>query len=305
MKTALVTGAAGFLGRNTVSALKRDGYAVYGLGHAAMEGEVIRDLEINKWIEADITLKALNGLNWKFDLIVHCAGSSSVGFSIVHPMDDFNKTVNTTVALLEYMRLKNRDARLIYPSSAAVYGLKEDQPLREDAPLNPVSPYGYHKKITEELCESYAKNFTLKITVVRFFSLYGNGLKKQLLWEACNKFMDNEQSILFFGSGEETRDWLHIRDAVELICAVSRTTDGVAVLNGGSGKRVTVKEILEFMNSEFGRGQELLFNGEVRAGDPRFYRADISRANSLGWEPTVDWHEGVRDYVRWFRSGAL
>ena len=140
-QAALVTGAAGFLGKNTALELQRNGFFVAGMGHGEWSTCAFSKYGISEWTEADITLENLRGLQRKFDLIVHCAGSGSVGHSLVHPMDDFNRTVNSTLAVLEYMRAFNKGARLIYPSSAAVYGMKEDRPIREDERLCPFSPY--------------------------------------------------------------------------------------------------------------------------------------------------------------------
>jgi len=302
MRAALVTGAAGFLGRNSALELSRNGFEVTGMGHAAWSAETFRDFGMHTWMEGDVTLENLKKPQKKYDLIVHCAGSGTVGYSIAHPMEDFNSTVSSTLAVLEYMRLHNKNARIIYPSSAAVYGMKEDQSLKEDEPLSPVSPYGFHKKISEELCESYAKNFQLRISIIRFFSLYGNGLKKQLLWDACNTFAGRGKKNIFSGSGQETRDWLHINDAVRLILAISGKPAEFEIVNGGSGKRVTVREVLEFMSAEFGFHQDVFFNNKTRAGDPIFYRADNTRARARGWNPSVDWQQGVRDYVYWFKE---
>jgi UDP-glucose 4-epimerase len=302
MKAALVIGAAGFLGRNTAVALHAHRYAVSGIGHPFAPGESPRNFGVDDWVAADVTLDSLSAMRGEFDLIVHCAGSGSVGYSITHPKEDFDKTVNTTLAVLEYMRLHNREARLIYPSSAAVYGMKPDRPIQENEPLSPVSPYGYHKKISEELCESYAKKYQLRISIIRFFSLYGNGLKKQLFWDACNTFAGRGGKNIFSGSGQETRDWLHINDAVRLILAISGKPAEFEIVNGGSGKRVTVREVLEFMSAEFGFHQDVFFNNKTRAGDPIFYRADNTRARARGWNPSVDWQQGVRDYVYWFKE---
>ncbi len=303
-RTALITGAAGFLGRNTARELKQNGFVVTGVGHGSVEEDSANAIGLDVWTEADITVDTLVGLQGKFDLIVHCAGSGSVGYSVSHPMEDFNRTVNTTLAVLEYVRLFNKDAVLVYPSSAAVYGVKNDRPLQEDELLSPVSPYGFHKKIAEELCKSYSDNFALKVSIIRFFSLYGEGLKKQLLWEACEKFSRNEKELMFFGSGEETRDWLSVLDAARLILLLSETSDRFTIINGGSGEAITVRDILEYVSNEYGTHLPIRFNGIIKVGDPKYYRADTTRAESLGWKPSVGWKQGVRDYVLWHQRAG-
>ena len=302
MKAALVIGAAGFLGRNTAVALHSHRYAVSGIGHPFKPGESPRNFGVDDWMEADVTLDSLSAMRGEFDLIVHCAGSGSVGYSITHPKEDFDKTVNTTLAVLEYMRLRNRDARLIYPSSAAVYGMKPDRPIHEDDPLSPVSPYGFHKKIAEQLCESYWRAYNLRISIIRFFSLYGNGLKKQLLWEACSRFSENDKGAMFFGTGEETRDWLHVTDASNLIEIMAESSKEFDIVNGGSGQRATVREVLGVMHKEDGFRHDISFNGKSRTGDPKFYWADTNRACALGWHPSISWQEGVKAYVGWVKG---
>ena len=302
MKTVLVTGAYGFLGRNIAAAFKSMGWRVLAVGHGEWSSDEYRGFGINQWVRSDITLEALNLFPGDIDLIVHCAGSGSVGYSLQQPMDDFQKTVDSTLAVLEYMRLHQPAAKLVYPSSAAVYGQQDNRPIREDEPLTPVSPYGCHKKIAEELCASYAGSFGLNITIVRFFSIYGEGLRKQLLWDACARLASETGKLEFFGTGEETRDWLHISDAVSLIALLARTGDSFVIINGAGGVKVTIREILTTLARQFGRTEPICFNGAGRPGDPHFYHADITRALNLGWKPSVFLAEGAASYVRWFKE---
>ena len=161
------------------------------------------------------------------DVIVHCAGSGSVGFSMTHPYQDFQRTVATTLAVLEYARLYAPRARVAYPSSAGVYGEVQKLPIAETDPLSPASPYGVHKRFAEELCASYAQHFGIAVAVVRLFSVYGAGLRKQLLWDASQKIMRGENR--FFGTGEEIRDWLHVEDAASLLIAAAGHASAQAV----------------------------------------------------------------------------
>jgi len=302
MKTVLVTGAHGFLGRNTAAEFKRRGCWVLAIGHGKWSPEESCSFGIDRWLESDVTLEALSYLSAKIDLIVHCAGSGSVGYSLQHPMEDFQKTVESTLAVLEYMRLHQPAAKLVYPSSAAVYGQKDDRPIREDEPLMPVSPYGFHKKIVEELCFSYSSTFDLHISIIRLFSVYGEGLRKQLLWDACTSLASGTGDLVFLGTGEETRDWLHVNDAVSLIALHAGLTDNFTIVNGAGGVKVTIREILSILARQFGETEPICFNGVRRHGDPRYYHADIRRALNLGWKPSVPLAEGLASYVRWFKE---
>src|SRR6202011_562447 len=104
-------------------------------------------------------------------------------------------------------------------SSAAVYGAHGPGPIPETCPLLPVSPYGSHERYAEELCLLAARRYGLGCAIIRFFSLYGAGRRKQILWDIGRKLIDNPPGIQLFGSGEETRDFVYVEDAVELVLA--------------------------------------------------------------------------------------
>lgn len=302
--TVLVTGAYGFVGRNVAKQFANAGWAVVGIGHGSWARAEWRQWGISEWHAADITTDALLTYAGSPEVIVHCAGSGSVGFSVTHPQQDFQRTVGTTVAVLEFARLHATQARLVYPSSAGVYGVAEKLPIAESDLLAPVSPYGVHKKISEEMCCSYAHHFGVSVAIVRLFSVYGIGLRKQLLWDACMKIRNGGNT--FFGSGMETRDWLHINDAASLLLAAGeRASAECPIVNGGSGQGVLVREVLSELFVCFGRSDTPQFSGVSRSGDPLHYIADIGRLCGWGWQPKTPWREGVREYAEWFKKGAV
>jgi UDP-glucose 4-epimerase len=294
---ALVTGAAGFLGKHVAAALAKEGYRVCGVGHGKP------GVPLASWIESDVTVSALQKAAPEPALIVHCAGSGSVAFSVAHPAADRARTVESTREVLDFMAAHAPSARLILPSSAAVYGLATQFPTPETAPLVPVSPYGRHKLEAEELCRKRAREQGLRISLIRFFSVFGNGLRKQLLFDACRKAAAGE--TLFFGTGKETRDWLHVSDAIALVqTAVEHATSACPVVNGASGVAVPVSDVLGEIFAQLGQGHKPEFTGETRAGDPAHYHADIARARAWGWKPRIGWREGVQQYVDWFRKAG-
>ena len=302
-KTALVTGAFGFLGRHVARQLTRDDWRVIGLGHGSWTRDEWDDWGIAEWHRGDVTLETLITYASEPDLILHCAGSGSVGFSMTHPYQDFQRTVTTTLAVLEYARFCAPRTRIAYPSSAGVYGTVQKLPITETDPLTPSSPYGVHKRVVEELCASYAKHFGIHVALVRLFSVYGAGLRKQLLWDASRKIFGGKNG--FFGTGEEIRDWLHVKDAASLlITAAGRSSTECPIVNGGSGVGVSVREILMELFACFGSQDPPVFFGTSRSGDPSGYVADISMAEGWGWRPTVCRHEGVREYAEWFKSAG-
>ena len=298
--TALVTGGHGFLGKAVASQLKRDGFRVVGIGRGGWSDAEALAQGFDTWLAADVTLPSLTTLEESFDLVVHCAGNGSVGHSVTHPWQDFHKTVVSTADLLEYLRLRGSRAMLVYPSSAGVYGAKADAPIRETAALEPISPYGFHKKMVEDLLASYSASYGLRIAIVRFFSVYGPSLTKQLLWDAGAKLRAAHVGpAVFWGTGEETRDWISVDDAAKLIVAAASSGERFSVLNGASGERVTVRKTIELLRSALGVEAGIDFNNAVREGDPRFYHADIGRAMALGWRPSTSLSDGIARYARW------
>ena len=300
-KIVLVTGAYGFLGRHVARFYAQHGWHVVGIGHGDWAREEWERWGIAEWHACDVAIDTLQTYAGEPDTIVHCAGSGSVSFSMTRPVQDFHKTVETTLSVLEFVRLYARSAKVVYPSSAAVYGVADKFPITEDSLLRPVSPYGVHKKIAEELCQSYSRHFGVSTSVVRFFSIYGNGLRKQVLWDACTKISRNE--ITFFGAGIEMRDWLHIDDASELLfIAGKHASPDCPIVNGGYGIGIPVREVLTEIFACFQRTDLPVFTGNVRSGDPMHYVADITLTQAWGWSPRTDWRSGVREYVQWFKK---
>lgn len=303
-KTVLVTGGFGFLGRAVARLLARQGVRVVGVGHGAWTAEEARAQGFDAWREADVSLAGLQGLDGPYDLVVHCGGAGSVARSMTHPLEAFNKTVQGTAELLEHLRGIGSTARIVYPSTAAVYGAADDRPLVESDAPNPVSPYGYHARMTESLLEYHARFFGTRVAVIRFFSIYGPGLTKQLLWDAAAKMRSGAPVAEFWGTGEETRDWIHVDDAASLMVAMAGAREPHIVVNGATGERVTVAHVLHRLRDALGVEAALRFNGVIKPGDPRYYHADVARARALGWRPSVSLEDGLHGYVDWLRQSC-
>lgn len=285
--TAVVTGGAGFLGGAIVRALEAAGVDVH------VAGTSTRD---------DALTPARIAALPPFELVVHCAGGSSVGASLADPHGDFTKTVPPFAALLEHVRTRSPAARVVLLSSAAVYGNAEHVPTPESCRIAPVSPYGVHKRMCEELCVSYGASYGIASMVVRLFSVYGPGLQKQLIWDACLKATSGDRA--FGGTGDEERDWLHVDDAARLVVMAAReASPEVPVINGASGRGVRVRDVVGQIFRELDAGTPA-FSGAVRAGDPTRYIADITRARALGWEPRIEIARGISQVVAWFREQA-
>lgn len=298
-RNALVLGAAGFVGRHVARALNAAGWHVVGIGHGTWTRDEWRTWGLTEWHLADIDSETLLTYAGEPELLLQCAGSGSVAFSMTHPKQDFDRSVSSTLAALEFIRVHAPGCRLVLPSSAAVYGAVRKQPIRVDDLKAPTSPYGVHKTVAEDLCKSYARTFGLHASIVRLFSVYGPGLRKQLLWDACIKL--ETETPTFAGTGEEERDWLHVEDAAALLIFASHhATPDCPIVNGGTGESASVRYILEHLGRELGQEGLLRFTGARRGGDPDVYRADISGALSWGWQPKKNLVAGLADYATWF-----
>jgi len=303
LKRVLVTGAYGFIGRYTARAYHSEGVYVIGLGHGTWSISEARAWGVDEWHNADVNMDSLQSYASDVSIIVHCAGSGSVGFSLSNPMKDFERTVWTTHYVLEYIRVFSPQTRLLYPSSAAVYGNQETLPLTTDMMSAPISPYGVHKNIAEELCAMYARQYGVCVAVLRLFSVYGIGLKKQLLWDACSKLEQGRNN--FWGTGEETRDWVHVSDAARVfLMAGDRASSKCPVVNVGNGKAVKIKDVVEMLFEAYGTQERPSFGGEVNVGNPNHYVADITGIVGWGWHPSIDLRQGIREYVRWYQENG-
>lgn len=300
-QSVLVTGAAGFIGSAVVRALRSRGARVTGIGHGAWTGDPGPDAV---FIRADVTLEALRGSARRPDIVVHCAGPASVGASFGDPSEDFTRSVVTCHAVLDYMRQCAPQARLVLCSSAAVYGAGHAAPIPENAATQPVSPYGLHKDICERLVRFHARTWALQAVIVRLFSVYGEGLKRQLLWDASCKLSRGERS--FSGGGDEVRDWIHVADAAEiLVDAAAHASPEVPACNAGTGRGTRVRDALRDICRALGITERLEFDGMVRPGDPAYLVAAITRSESWGWAPKTTLSEGLVRYARWFSAQGV
>ncbi len=302
MKKILVTGAKGFLGSNTVKYFKASGYETFGLGHGNISNDNLKKIGLDYWIKDDVSVKAILKFKQSFDVVVHCAGSASVNFSLKHTNEDFDRTVNGTLEVLEYIKTYNSNTHLIYPSSPAVQGEHPDSPIKEEYVGEPASPYGYHKKIAEDLCQSYSKEFDLNVSIVRLFSLYGNGNKKQLLWDACKKISKSRDEVIFLGTGNETRDFIHISDVLNLFDSIIRRNDKFLVINGGTGIKFTVRSVVEMLKDIINTNIRISFNNQVNQGNPLYYWADMNKLITYDFIAIKKLNEELKSYVEWVKS---
>jgi UDP-glucose 4-epimerase len=302
-----VTGAGGFIGAKVACGFGAAGRRVVRLGHGLGEQSKAHSAySIDGPIGFDALAHAAS-LAGTPALVIHAAGGSSVAASVADPSRDFERTVGSLNAVLQFIDRQASDARLIFLSSAAVYGSTGDAPIPEDTPLRPISPYGHHKKVCEDLVLERARAGTLDAIVVRLFSVYGPGNRKQLFWDVARRLSGNPRTLELAGTGTEARDFLYIDDAVALIRLLSEQERGSSpfVLNGGSGSAVTVREAAETLRRALGAETKIVFTGAQRVGDPSRMVCDTTLARTLGFAPRVPFATGVERFAEWAGEAIL
>ena len=307
MKTLWITGARGFIGRHLARQLAASGHRVAGVGHGAWPTLEATEWGVKYWFNGDVSgsnLAQMHAMLGSPAGIFHFAGGSSVGAALANPREDFMRTVGSTAELLEWVRQYSPATPLVAVSSAAVYGGGQDGLIDEGAKLVPYSPYGTHKLMMEELCRSYAVNFGLLIAVPRLFSVFGPELKKQLLWDMCNKLAAQDR-IELGGSGGELRDWTHVGDVVSVLERLIGIANMSAhSLNVATGQKVSVRDVAAALAQAWDSNSPpaIHFNGNSRPGDPYSLCADVTQLRALGFACDKPWRAGIAEYVAWFRS---
>jgi UDP-glucose 4-epimerase len=245
----------------------------------------------------------------RFKYCFHLAGAASVPASMEDPLGDFSALIPGTAKLLCALSKCKDPPVLVLFSSAAVYGAPTSVPVVEKHTRSPVSPYGIHKVLAEEMSIAYARLYGLNIIILRIFSAFGAGLRKQLFWDISIKFQRaialGNPFIVLGGDGNETRDFIHADDvalAALATCTVAEANPGIHIYNLGSGEETNIRIAAKTLLQATGYPLEIHFSGKLRPGDPPRWRADISLLKATGFKPTVKLSQGLLAYNNWFQS---
>jgi len=295
--TILIIGSKGFIGSHVYTHLSQCGYEVWGC-------DVVTDYTSEHYLQVDATNADFNNLfeQLPFDVCVNCSGAASVPDSFLHPRRDFQLNTANVFAILSAILLHNKNCRFINLSSAAVYGNPISLPIREDAPLQPLSPYGQHKKMSEQILKEFTDWYGLKTCSLRIFSAYGVGLQKQIFWDTYRKMAQSDKAV-FWGTGEETRDYIHVRDIAKVIeLSIHNAPFQAEAINVANGVQITIKQAIELFAELYHYKGTVAFNKEVREGDPRFWEADTSVIRSWGYQSSCSLRQGLQEYIEWVKN---
>lgn len=299
MRSVIITGVSGFLGRYVARQYSELGWSVIGVDGSSPENAPLAD--IYEYYSIKLPNPAFSAILKKHtpDACIHCAGRASVGQSLLNPAMDYYGNTVLTFEILNEIRLNAPECRFVLLSSAAVYGDPVYLPVSERQLAAPISPYGYHKWQCEQLCEEFSKLYNIPTACARIFSAYGPGLRRQVVWDMCNKVLSSG-SLVLYGTGSESRDFIHAKDiARALSTIVDKAPMKGDIYNVASGRSVTIWELADIVIKALNEDIKPEFDGHVRKGDPLKWKADISKIEKLGFRPQVQLDEGVTEFAQW------
>ena len=292
----LVTGGAGFIGSHLVRALARENRVT--VLDDCSNGDPERLPSEVEFVEGDVRdAESLARAGEGVDLIYHLAANVSVDRSVEEPVWSHDVNVDGTLAVLEFAR--EQGARVVFASSAAIYGDPAALPVSEDDPTDPLSPYGIEKLAGDAYVRAYNELYGLDTVALRLFNVFGEGQSSEYAG-VVTAFVDGAaagESLTIHGDGEQTRDFVHVDDVVAAFL-LAGTTDHVGeAFNVGCGRTVSVAElartVLEVADSDAD-----VVHADARPGDIDESLADISKARSkLGFEPLVTLVDGIGELV--------
>ena len=306
---ALVTGGAGFIGSNIVKLLVEEGHSVVVLDNLSSGYRCNLDpFPQVEFIEGDVgdeatVARAMQGV----DVVFHLAASVGNLRSIENPILDSEVNVIGTLRVLEAARSAGV-RKIVFSSSAGIFGELKTLPIKEDHPVEPDSPYGASKLAAEKLCLAYSKLYDMDAVCLRYFNVYGLNQRYDAYGNVipilAHRLLHG-LPLIVFGDGEQTRDFVDAHDVAlaNYKAALSNSVSGA--FNIASGTRITINRLAELM-CEVSGIQATIEHGPPRKGDVRHSLADISAAgDAFGYEPIVGLEEGLTEYVAWARKEML
>ena len=311
MSTYLVTGAAGFIGSALARAVLAQGDKVRGIDNlstgkqenlAAIRGQI--DFRQADLLDLNAVQEACSGVDYVF----HEAAIPSVPRSVANPLESNRANIDATVNLL----VAARDAivkRVVYAASSSAYGDTPTLPKREDMAPSPISPYAVAKLTGELYMTSFWRCYGLETVSLRYFNIFGprqdpNSPYSGVLARFITQMLRGEQPVIL-GDGQQSRDFTYIDNVVSanlLACKAPAAEVAGRVFNIAAGRRVDLNETFRVLKKLTGYAGDVGY-GPERTGDVKHSLADLSLARKhLGYEPVVNFEEGLRQTIEWYRS---
>ena len=302
----LVTGGSGFIGSNLTRQLLSEGHSVVVLDNLQSGYRSnIEALPEAVFIQGDVrdagtVMRAAAGAK----CIFHLAASVGNKRSIDMPLDDAQTNVLGTLNILETAR-KLTIPKVVFSSSAGVFGELKTLPIREDHPAEPDSPYGASKLGAEKAGLAYAKLYGIQFVALRYFNVYGPNQRLDPYGNVIPIFvfrMLRGEPLTIFGDGEQTRDFVSVDDVVQANIRAAAAPGVWGAFNIGSGSRISINELVTKLTALSGIRPVVKY-GPPRAGDVRHSLADIDAARrAFGFDPTRDMDQKLTRYLAWART---
>lgn len=240
------------------------------------------------------------------DYVFHLAAIPSVPRSVKDPYSSNEANVTGTLNVL----IAAKDAgikKVIFSSSSSVYGDTPTLPKREDMPVNPMSPYAITKATGEMYCRVFQELYGLPTVCLRYFNVFGPRQDPTSQYSAViPKFITaiaNDKSPLIYGDGEQSRDFTFVKNVVDANI-LSCESDKTGVFNIACGRRITVNQLVDFINEILGKEIKSVYS-DPRPGDIKHSLADISRAGGFGYNPKDEFKEELTEVIKWFVNEPL
>lgn len=317
MRTVLLTGGAGFIGSHVAEALLQRGLQVVCLDDfndfydPAFKRENVAALQTNPnfhLVEGDIRDRELVFATYRrfgVSATVHLAARAGVRPSIANPR--LYEEVNGvgTVNLLEAAH-RFGAYTFIFGSTSSVYGINSKVPFAEDDPIAfPISPYAASKRGAELMCYTFHHLYGLKVTVLRFFTVYGPRQRPDMAIYKFTECLARGKPVPRFGDGSMARDYTYIDDTVRGVMAAFEAAADFEIVNLGGSRTTTLQQLIELIAQELDV-PPLVEELPLQPGDVPVTCADVSKAKRLwGWEPQVPIEEGIKRFVAWYRAHRL
>ena len=305
-KKVLVTGGAGFIGSNIVKSLITQGYSVTVLddlssGHIC-NIENFKEVEFVKGDirNADLIYSAVKNAV----AVIHLAASVGNKRSIDNPILDSEINTMGTLRLLEACR-RAEVPKIVYSSSAGIFGELKKIPITEDHPINPNTPYGVSKLSAEKLCLAYAHLYEIEAICLRYFNVYGPNQRFDVYGNVIPIFVFKllrGEAPTVFGDGEQTRDFVNVKDVADANLKAMRAVGVTGAFNIASGTSISINELIQLIKKIMGSDIKINY-GLPRTGDVRDSRADISNVcKALDYKPSIKIENGLMEYIDWAKS---
>lgn len=298
-KKVLVTGGAGFIGFHLSKKLSTltSNLTIYdNLSSGKIEN--VKDVPKAKFVKGDILdLKTLLAQE-KADLIYHLAAQVVVHYSMENPMEDFETNAKGTLCVLE--KARKDDAKLVFASSAAVYGNPTVFPTPEEYGFHPFSCYGLSKVVGEEYCQMYREQYGLDIAITRFANVYGSRCHG-VIHDFLDKLANDPNKLVIIGTGLQSRDFVHVSDVVDALVKVGVKEDANGqVYNLGYGKTYSILELAKMMLTILNLQDKTVVTTTNVSwhGDVTKIWFNIDKAKKeLNWNPKVSLEDNIKDII--------